>query len=78
MYYTKREYNSMKNALTKENKDLKKQVAKLKAKIEELKYANEVTFEPDFALNPTSEETQENDNISPESLNPRDISPDNL
>lgn len=74
MYYTKREYNSMKNALTKENKDLKKQIAKLKAKIEELKYANEVTFEPDFALNPTSEETD----ISPESLNPQDISPDSL
>lgn len=52
MYYTKREYNSMKNALTNENKRLKKEIDKLKKKIKELEYTKEVVFEPDFELNP--------------------------
>lgn len=57
MYYTKREYNQMKNALTRENKSLKKQVEKLQKKIKELEYTKEVVFEPDFELNPTGEES---------------------
>ena len=36
MYYTKREYNQMKNALTNENKRLKKQIEKLQKKVKEL------------------------------------------
>lgn len=45
MYYTKKEYNSMKSALLRENKSLK--------------YAHEVVFEPDFEMNPVAEETAE-------------------
>lgn len=59
MYYTKREYNQMKNALTNENKRLKKQISKLQKKIEDLEYAHEVVFEPDFEMNPVAEETSE-------------------
>lgn len=53
MYYTKREYNKMKNVLTSENKKLKKEIEKLKKKIKELEYTKEVVFEPDFELTPT-------------------------
>lgn len=67
MYYTKREYNKMKNALTNENKKLKKEIEKLKKKIKELEYAKEVVFEPDFELTPTD--------IMPEDIQPEDISP---
>lgn len=57
MYYTKREYNQMKNTLTSENKRLKKQIEKLQKKVEELEYTKEVVFEPDFEMNPVVEET---------------------
>ena len=57
MYYTKKEYNSMKSALLRENKSLKKQISKLQKKIEDLEY--EVVFEPDFEMNPVAEETAE-------------------
>lgn len=56
MYYTKREYNQMKNALTSENKRLKKQIEKLQKKVKELEYTKEVVFEPDFELNPVTED----------------------
>lgn len=59
MYYTKREYNQMKNALTNENKRLKKQIEKLQKKVKELEYTKEVVFEPDFEMNPVVEETTE-------------------
>ena len=59
MYYTKREYNQMKNALTNENKRLKKQIEKLQKKVKELAYTKEVVFEPDFEMNPVVEETTE-------------------
>ena len=59
MYYTKREYNQMKNALTNENKRLKKQIEKLQKKVKELEYTKEVVFEPDFEMNPVAEETTE-------------------
>lgn len=59
MYYTKKEYNSMKSALLRENKSLKKQISKLQKKIEDLEYAREVVFEPDFEMNPVAEETAE-------------------
>lgn len=52
MYYTKKEYNSMKSALLRENKSLKKQISKLQKKVEDLEYAHEVVFEPDFEMNP--------------------------
>ena len=52
MYYTKREYNKMKNTLTSENKRLKKQIIKLQKKLNDLEYSKEVTFEPDFVLTP--------------------------
>lgn len=55
MYYTKREYNQMKNALTNENKRLKKQIEKLQKKAKELEYTKEVVFEPDFEMNPVVE-----------------------
>lgn len=55
MYYTKREYNQMKNALTNENKRLKKQIEKLQKKVKELEYTKEVVFEPDFEMNPVVE-----------------------
>lgn len=58
MYYTKREYNQMKNTLTSENKRLKKQIEKLQKKLNDLEYSNEVTFEPDFALTPMETEVQ--------------------
>ena len=38
MYYTKREYNQMKNALTNENKRLKKQIEKLQKKVKIMIY----------------------------------------
>lgn len=57
MYYTKQEYNQMKNALTSENKRLKKQIEKLQKKVNELEYTKEVVFEPDFEMNPVVEET---------------------
>lgn len=59
MYYTKREYNQMKNTLTSENKRLKKQIEKLQKKVKELEYTKEVVFEPDFEMNPVVEETTE-------------------
>lgn len=59
MYYTKREYNQMKNALANENKRLKKQIEKLQKKVKELEYTKEVVFEPDFEMNPVVEETTE-------------------
>lgn len=59
MYYTKKEYNSMKSALLRENKSLKKQISKLQKKIEDLEYAHEVVSEPDFEMNPVAEETAE-------------------
>ena len=59
MYYTKREYNQMKNALTNENKRLKKQIEKLQKKVKELEYTKEVVFEPDFEMNPVVEEATE-------------------
>lgn len=59
MYYTKKEYNSMKSALLRENKSLKKQISKLQKKIEDLEYVHEVVFEPDFEMNPVAEETAE-------------------
>lgn len=59
MYYTKREYNSMKNALTNENKRLKKQIEKLQKKVKELEYTKEVVFEPDFEMSPVVEGTTE-------------------
>lgn len=59
MYYTKKEYNSMKNALTSENKRLKKQIEKLQKKVKELEYTKEVIFEPDFEMDPVAEETTE-------------------
>ena len=59
MYYTKREYNQMKNTLTSENKRLKKQIEKLQKKVMELEYTKEVVFEPDFEMNPVVEETTE-------------------
>lgn len=59
MYYTKREYNQMKHALTSENKRLKKQIEKLQKKIKELEYTKEVIFEPDFEMDPVAEETTE-------------------
>ena len=59
MYYTKREYNQMKNALTNENKRLKKQIEKLQKKVKELEYTKEVVFEPDFEMNPVVEGTTE-------------------
>lgn len=59
MYYTKKEYNSMKSALLRENKSLKKQISKLQKKVEDLEYAHEVVFEPDFEMNPVAEETTE-------------------
>ena len=59
MYYTKREYNQMKNALTSENKRLKKQIEKLQKKVKELEYTTEVVFEPDFEMDPVAEETTE-------------------
>ena len=59
MYYTKREYNQMKNTLTSENKRLKKQIEKLQKKVEELEYTKEVVFEPDFEMNPVVEEATE-------------------
>ena len=59
MYYTKKEYNSMKSALLRENKSLKKQISKLQKKIEDLEYAHEVVLEPDFEMNPVAEETAE-------------------
>ena len=59
MYYTKREYNQMKNALTSENKRLKKQIEKLQKKVKELEYTEEVVFEPDFEMDPVAEETTE-------------------
>lgn len=37
MYYTKREYNQMKNMLTAENKKLLKQIDKLQKKLKEAK-----------------------------------------
>ena len=52
MYYTKREYNKMKNTLTSENKRLKKQIEKLQKKLNDLEYSREVIFEPDFVLTP--------------------------
>lgn len=58
MYYTKREYNQMKNALTSENKRLKKQIEKLQKKLNALEYSNEVVFEPDFVLTPTEADIQ--------------------
>lgn len=66
MYYTKREYNQMKNALTSENKRLKKQIEKLQKKIKELEYTKEVVFEPDFELNPVTGEELE----APDTMNP--------
>lgn len=69
MYYTKREYNQMKNALTSENKRLKKQIEKLQKKIKELEYTKEVVFEPDFELTPVTGEE-----IQPEDITPEDIS----
>ena len=57
MYYTKREYNQMKHALTSENKRLKKQIEKLQKKVKELEYTKEVVFEPDFEMDPVAEET---------------------
>lgn len=57
MYYTKREYNQMKSALTSENKRLKKQIEKLQKKVKE--YTKEVVFEPDFEMNPVVEEATE-------------------
>ena len=59
MYYTKKEYNSMKSALLRENKSLKKQISKLQKKIEDLEYTHEVVLEPDFEMNPVAEETAE-------------------
>lgn len=59
MYYTKREYNQMKNALTSENKHLKKQIEKLQKKVKELEYTKEVVSEPDFEMDPVAEETTE-------------------
>ena len=59
MYYTKREYNQMKNTLTSENKRLKKQIEKLQKKVKELEYTKEVVFETDFEMNPVVEETTE-------------------
>lgn len=56
MYYTKREYNQMKNTLTSENKRLKKQIEKLQKKVKELEYTKEVVFEPDFEMNLVVEE----------------------
>lgn len=70
MYYTKREYNSMKNALTNENKRLKKEIDKLKKKIKELEYTKEVVFEPDFELNPID--------LQPTDILPEDITPDDI
>lgn len=49
----------MKSALLRENKSLKKQISKLQKKIEDLEYAHEVVFEPDFEMNPVAEETAE-------------------
>ena len=65
MYYTKREYNSMKNALTNKNKRLKKEIDKLKKKIKELEYTKEVVFEPDFELNPVD--------VQPTDIMPEDV-----
>lgn len=59
MYYTKREYNQMKNTLTSENKRLKKQIEKLQKKIKELEYTKEVVFEPDFEMDPVVEDATE-------------------
>lgn len=59
IYYTKREYNQMKNTLTSENKRLKKQIEKLQKKVKELEYTKEVVFEPDFEMNPVVEEATE-------------------
>jgi phage shock protein A len=56
MYYTKKEYNSMKSALTRKVAALEKQVAKLQNKIKELEYTKEVVFEPDFVLDPVTTE----------------------
>lgn len=70
MYYTKREYNKMKNALTSENKKLKKEIEKLKKKIKELEYTKEVVFEPDFELTPTDIMSED---ISTENITLSDI-----
>lgn len=70
MYYTKREYNQMKNALTSENKRLKKQIEKLQKKIKELEYTKEVVFEPDFELTPVTGEEIQPEDIAPENINP--------
>ena len=70
MYYTKREYNSMKNTLTSENKRLRKEIDKLKKKIKELEYTTEVVFEPDFELNPID--------LQPTDILPEDITPDDI
>ena len=70
MYYTKREYNSMKNTLTNENKRLKKEIDKLKKKIKELEYTKEVVFEPDFELNPID--------LQPTDILLEDITPDDI
>lgn len=48
-YYTKREYNQMKNTLTREIKRLQKQIAKLQAK------KSEIVFTPDFSLDTTTD-----------------------
>ncbi len=56
MYYTKKEYNSMKSALTRKVATLEKQVTKLQNKIKELEYTKEVVFEPDFTLDPVTTE----------------------
>lgn len=68
MYYTKREYNSMKNALTNENKRLKKEIDKLKKKIKELEYTKEVVFEPDFELSPVNPTDVASEDITPETV----------
>lgn len=56
MYYTKKEYNSMKSALTRKVATLEKQVTKLQNKIKKLEYTKEVVFEPDFTLDPVTTE----------------------
>lgn len=49
MYYTKKEYNDMKNALSKKITMLEKQVAKLQNKL----HTGGIVFTPDFSLDTT-------------------------
>lgn len=47
-YYTKREYNEMKNSLSKEITNLKKELKKANSKIDKLKSG--IQFKPDFNI----------------------------